>query len=119
METAVNTAVRFSVSEPEDFYFVNGEGPFDGVIVGYSLRVMFVKVRSELQHHKRQLRYLAVVARYEGESLSDNRTNSHFIVNLVPLLVDKDASDVSTEELVNLSKRFRGQHLIGEVWLAA
>ncbi|MGH8548942.1 MAG: hypothetical protein ACRERU_10150 [Methylococcales bacterium] len=118
METRINTGVRFSVSEPEDFYFDNGEGPFDGVIVGYRSGVMFVKVRSKLQYHDKKLRYLAMVVRYEGESLSGLKADSHVVFNLVPLLVNDDVRDVLIEELVNLSKQFRGQHLIGEVWIA-
>jgi hypothetical protein len=119
METLINTSVRFSISEPEDFYFNNGEGPFDGVIVGYSFEVMFVKVRSVLQYNSKQLRYFAVVMRHEGESLTRLRAASHMVVNFAPLLVDDDVGDVSIDELVNQAKQFRGQHLIGDVWLAA
>lgn len=119
MGTPVNTAVKFLVSEPEDFYFDNGEGPFDGVIVGYSPGVVFMKARSELRYHNKKIHYLAAVARYDGESISELKTDPHIIVNLVPLLVDGDVNDASIEDLVNLAKRFRGQHLIGEIWVAA
>lgn len=118
METLISKDVLFSVSEPENFYFDNGEGPFEGVIVGYSPGIMLVKVRSELQFQNKQLRYLAVVVRYESESLTELRFASHIVVNIAPLLIDDDVSDVSTDELVKKARQFRGQHLIGDVWLA-
>jgi len=118
METPVNTAVKFLVSEPEEFYFDNGDGPFYGVIVGYSPGVMFVKARSELRYNNKKLRYLAAVARYDGESISELKGDLHLVVNLAPILIDDGVSDTSLEELVNLAKQFRGQHLIGEIWVA-
>jgi hypothetical protein len=116
MQMLLNKPVRFSVSEPEEFYFDNGEGPFDGKVVGYSAGVMFVKVRSKLQYNNQQLRYLAVLVRYDGDSLSELKIAPRIVVNFAPLAIN-NGGDVSTESLVNLAKKFRGQHFIGEIWL--
>ena len=111
------TPIQFSVSEPDEFYLENGDGPFEGVLVGAKSNILFLSVSSDLDFRGSGLRFLAAVPRYGGP-LPDLAGGSRVVVNLAPLKLEKKVSEVTVDELASLAGSFRSGHLIGEVWLA-
>ncbi len=115
MRISKNSPVRFYVSEPEDFFFDNGEGPFDGVFIGYSKGVAFIKVISPVMKSDRAVSYLAAVARHEGEAVTQVHPESPIIVNFVPLFANELEGDFSLNNLLDSAQQYRGPHMIGEI----
>jgi len=104
-----------TVSEPEDFFFENGEGPFNGTIVSEQAELIAIKLDESLSYKKTRFTFMVASARHENTSKEDLLNKGKLFVNLVPVLNEKKNENEVGPWIFNVVRRWRGGHLIGDL----
>jgi len=119
IEENIGLEIHFTVSEPEEFFFNNGEGPFNAKIVAFSKNKHYLlEVKSDLVLEGNKLVYLIISGRYKEQPVQNIKALKKIIVNYLPVILTKEEySKLTYDQVFEKAESWRGIHLIGSVRL--
>jgi hypothetical protein len=108
--------LTLTVSEPEEFFFENGAGPFVGSVVSEQNELLAIKLAEAISYNKNKFIYIVASIRHENELIENLLVKGRLSVNLVPVFGESTEGEKSASWIFNTIKRWRGGHLIGDLY---
>jgi len=117
IDNLIGKNVEVIISEPEQFYLVNGEGPFISTIIYAKDDYLLLKLNDKLMFKDRAIMHLSGMLRHAGCSINDLFDDKEIIMNFIPILYDKENDSLSNEDLLVNASKWREGFLIGDLRL--
>ena len=108
--------VTFTVSEPEEFYLENGDGPFSAQIVEEVSGRLIIEVNAGLRYQGKYVAYLVASVRHSSDELDDLVSKEKLIVNFLPILRDQESEKIETPDILAMVSKWRQGHLVGDLY---
>jgi hypothetical protein len=112
----IGVNLTLTVSEPEEFFFENGDGPFSGSVISEQDELIAIKLAETLFFNKKDFLYLVASARHENALIEDLLTKGKVSVNLVPVITEPIGGGQTSSWIFTIIKHWRGGHLIGDLY---